>query len=86
MTEQVSHGQGGGSLHRVFNSATSLHVQSIKNINIPVPTSCFMTTRLQPNVDYFLDSSTSSQLAALTELVQKQQKQLTQITQTLYAI
>ena len=60
MTEQVSHGQGGGSLHRVFNSATLLHVQSIKNINIPVPTSCFMTTRLQPNVDYFLDSSTSS--------------------------
>lgn len=44
------------------------------------------TTSLQPRLDGSLDSSTSSQLAALTALVHKQQEQLNQITQTLAAM
>ncbi|KAG7472989.1 Retrovirus-related Pol poly from transposon [Solea senegalensis] len=44
------------------------------------------TTSLQPRLDGSPDSSTSSQLAALTALVHKQQEQLNQITQTLAAM
>ncbi|KAG7467589.1 hypothetical protein JOB18_042455, partial [Solea senegalensis] len=44
------------------------------------------TTSLQPRLDGSPDSSTSSQLAALTALVHKQQEQLNQITQMLAAM